>query len=305
MRIIFITLLSIILLIMVICSVIGIIRKNEFFREVSRLTFFTVCNIGSYLAFLVVEQTEAADLLLVFHYASAGWLALCLFFLVRKYAYAMKYRKSWDILFVILTVMDMLFVLFHVKLHFVLCYFMLLAIAGLLIYRISKCTYICKRIYISLFNLIVFETVANFIRIFYRLPYEVALLLYLAVIILIFYHYLFATSNEVLISTVAQSIEGIEQCILCFDLRGKCVYVNPYTFRLFPRAEKDLIHDVECCFAKWLSENESGLADYEERDYLQKIEGKQYFLKMEFQKIKNEKEKIYGYMIRLEDKKGE
>ncbi len=190
--------------------------------------------------------------------------------------------------------------------HLAFCYVLVVWIYVLLILKTVKTAKVYRRKYSSIIMSLTLVVVFDAIGLALHPPVDISLIFYcLSCLAICFFSmfYVPKTMREKILST---AVQVADMGVGCFDISGKCIYLNKRGKQMARRFNKFQIEDdyqlMEEYFAGWLERhwNEND----EEQVYLQKISDEYRTYKYEFtvQRLVDDHEEFLGFFVNCIDR---
>lgn len=212
------------------------------------------------------------------YYAATDWLVICLLAYVKKYTGLLNGRKAMEVLIRAGAAVDtcsmILNVFFHqtfrceltdneawgrfyapanqtfvYTLHLLYVYGTVLVVGLVLVIKILRTIRLYRRKYEMILWSFVCILAVNIGYRFIDIPIDISPILYMFLAVAVAYFTLFYVPKGIVAKLLSFSIDDMESSILCFDMEGKCVYLNERADRLF-HIDGD-IAKIEKYFAMW------------------------------------------------------
>ena len=135
---------------------------------------------------------------------------------------------------------------------------------------------------------------------FIRLPIDLSPIMYMGLAVAVAYFTLFYVPKGIMAKLLSFSIEDMESGIVCFDMEGRCVYVNDTARRLFG-VEKDMTK-IEDYFSRWRDDRQN--SDLKACTWQEKhtINGELHYFEAHFKPLMDNGSNYVGGFFAVEDR---
>ena len=135
---------------------------------------------------------------------------------------------------------------------------------------------------------------------FIRLPIDLSPMMYMGLAVAVAYFTLFYVPKGIMAKLLSFSIEDMESGIVCFDMEGRCVYVNDTARRLFG-VEKDMTK-IEDYFSRWRDDRQN--SDLKACTWQEKhtINGELHYFEAHFKPLMDNGSNYVGGFFAVEDR---
>lgn len=252
--------------------------KHEMCRTIQYLFAMAAATVMCNAAAVITLNEDFSTLAHGLYYAATDWLVICLLAYAKKYTGLMNSRRGLEILIRAGAVVDtcsmVLNVFFHqtfrceltgnetwgnfytpgnrtflYTLHLLYVYAVVLIVGAVLTLKILRTIRLYRKKYEMVLWSFVCILAANIGYRFIDIPIDISPALYMFLAVAVAYFTLFYVPKGIMAKLLSFSIDDMESSILCFDMEGKCVYLNERAGRLF-QAGGD-IAKIERYFAAW------------------------------------------------------
>lgn len=313
------------------CCVVTVRKKSEYSAAILRLLAAGSVAMAAYLLFLLTENRTAAMFFDGLYFASIDWMLLCMLAFVLRYTNTRSYTKFIRNLFLLAVCIDTLVLLCNVGgekmftlergihagtgmaywsvsfgrpfyYHLGFCYGMASLALVILLAKLVKSSRRYRKMY--LYTLIPFVVVLGLNAFCHTVKYPVdfSLLLYVLLAVSICYSSLYAVPRGLLEDTLISVVEDFSNGILCFDVRGKCIYANEKACELFGVEQGGDYAALEQYDKKWREDNCGDPAESREWEETYTTAGEERFYNVGYQQLKDERGDVFGYVYRLTDR---
>lgn len=330
MDIIYMSLLLIIMAVMAACIVVAGRKKNNCSGEIMRLLATAIGASFFYILFLQMQSEVLATLFDGLYFVGTDWMVLCMLAYVMKYTETSERIRRLRWLFLAFVVLDSVslaanafaghmfaleravyndsgllywsaeFFPLHYW-HLGLCYAMALLILAILVFKIILSPKQYRKMYA--YTLTAFGIVIAINAVCYTmdLPYDFSLLFYALLALFICYFTIYATPKGLVTDTMVSVVEDINNGIVCFDLRGKCVYANSKAREMLKIDGRSGDDKAEEHYRSILKKHPIPAGDYEQWEEISETDGEERHQRVEFQRLKDERENDTGYFYKITD----
>ena len=139
-----------------------------------------------------------------------------------------------------------------IAVHFVLCYGMMILIFIALIYKLVVSPRMYRKKYGVVIVFLAAGIIINAVCFIVRQQVDFSVFLYSILGPLLCYFTLYQTPRQLVTQTHSYVVEDIGDAIFCFDMDGRCVYINKAAKRLLPSGnEQDNMDMIEKRYYEW------------------------------------------------------
>lgn len=334
MEIIYTVLLFAMTVIMAACIAIAGRKESSCSGEIKRLLVMAICASFSYVLFLNMKSKTAATLFDGLYFVCTDWMIVCMLDYVVKYTETPVRIRFFRHVFVAITALDSVSLLVNAFTghmftlasavygvgnrhywsaefntlhywHLGLCYFMTFMIVALLIARIISSPRLYRRMYAYTLTAFGILIVINAVCYTLDTPFDFSLLFYALLAVFICYFTLYATPKGLVTDTMLSVVEDINNGIICFDLRGRCVYANNKAYEMFKLSRCDGYSQVGRCFQECMGRRPMSPEDFEQWEEIYRMDGEERHFYVEFQRLKDRKNATTGYFYKVSDRTDE
>ena len=194
----------------------------------------------------------------------------------------------------------------HVKppiaLHFALCYGMLILIFIALIYKFAISPHMYKRKYSVIIFFLAAGVVINAVCLIVKQQVDFSVFLYSILGPLVCYFTLYQTPKQLVAQTHSYVVEDISDAIFCFDMDGRCVYVNKAAKALLPQgSESGNMDMIERQHREWRA-SQAGESDSAHWEDDVSIDGNDRVFSYEYRNMRDDRGRAIGCFFKIEDK---
>lgn len=291
-------------------------------RNILRCTIFiALITVLSYVIFIEAEYYKTAFAAKTLYYICTDWLAFFVFNLAAFNATYLKKKKSKDILFFTLIVLDtisfivnlftghsfdldlfftdssgsywgIIFTPFH-YIHLGLCYVMVFSAFVVYLINIVKSPKFYKSKFVAFMVAYFAVIIANFISYSMNLPLDYSVVLYGIFAGYVSYYLLYTFSDTLIYNVLGAVSEESNDVIVSFDYRGFAIQKNKAAERFFNLKTGIIKSSAEDFLKKFLKKQT------ERMDIV--YDGIELHLKLEYQELRFEDELVGSY-IKISDK---
>lgn len=187
---------------------------------------------------------------------------------------------------------------FHIGYCFVLIFLSLLALT----YKTVISSSFYRKKYASLLVQLIFAVAVNTVCYGLHLPIDYSVMLYALFVTSICYFSMYAIPKALMDRIQSNVVENLSSAICCFDIDGKCVYVNRKAKEIFQMAQGDGKKDFERLYEERLAGYHRAKEDYKHWENTAEFAGKEYFFGNEYQSLKDKRGESIGYFLKIEDR---
>lgn len=312
------------------CAVITVRSKSEYKRELLRLIAVGITGMVFYSLFLMAKSCTMATFFDGAFFICTDWVLVCMILFVFRFTdinfntalfrYTVLFLSLVDSVSLVMnTFTGHMFRLtwseFHSSgkmywsaqfmrwhyWHLGFCYVMVTLIFLILIVRIIKTSRFYKKIYLYVLVPFAVVIVLNAFCFTLDVPVDYSVFLYAALAVCLCYYSLFALPKGLVEDMLANVIKDFDSAIVCYDLRGRCIYVNEKGRELFQITDKKDYSIPEKYLAKWKEEHWQADEDFEAWDEEYILEGEEYHFHSEYQSVMDENNYRVGSFFRITD----
>lgn len=258
--------------------------KHEMCRTIQYLFAMAAATVMCNAAAVITLNEGFSTLAHGLYYAATDWLVICLLAYVKKYTGLLNGRKAMDVLIRAGAAADtcsmILNAYFHqtfrceltdnetwgrfytpghqtfvYTLHLLYVYGTVLLVGSILVIKILRTIRLYRRKYEMVLWSFACILAVNIGYRFIDVPIDISPILYMFLAVAVAYFTLFYVPKGIVAKLLSFSIDDMESGILCFDMEGKCVYLNERAGRLF-HADGDIVK-IERYFAAWRNGREN------------------------------------------------
>ena len=187
--------------------------------------------------------------------------------------------------------------------HTAFCYFLGCIFIFLGILKISKFPPVYQDKYYILIFVFCCAALAHAFYIIMRWTFDYSVLLYPSVLVALFYFVFNALPKEFSGLMLEQVAMNLTSAVICYDLSGKCLFANNLAHRLFTKnikENKNLF--IEAYLTKWkrFHPDSNGVIRIEDDCFV--LDGEIHTFSGELRTLKDKKDRLIGYLIKLDDR---
>ena len=309
-------------------------RKNKFRRQVIQVITMGIVTIFWYTIFLLtpMDNQRMAVFTMGMYYLSIDWLSFFLADYSIVYTESETFTKIPCYILIGLSVIDGVGILinnftghvFHLEaayyagtnlgywaayfdmpylLHLGICYIMIAFCYISLIRKTITAPGFYRKKYAVILALIVAVTVINAVYYTLNLPVDFSVLFYGVLGIAICYFTVYATPKHVIERTHSYVVEDVGNAIFCFDVDGKCVYINKAAKAIFGSwDETECMKKIETVYRVEFEQKLHGEKDSEVWEGTKNIDGREHYFNFEYRNMRDRRGNSIGCFFKLEDK---
>lgn len=323
---------SIVLLIMelavVLCCFLVSRKKQEYAKPMLHLFYAGMCTVFCYILFLWSSSTEWGTLFTGLYYIGTDWILLFMMQFILVYTNTRLQSGFLKGLSAIWVTADTVAIvtnnfthhMFYVEsavydgmrylgvffkpLHYVHlagCYLMALFTIIVLIHKIIKSPKLYKRMYASVLVVFGVVLVINAVCYSLNLPIDASVVCYVLLAVAFCYFLMYASPKGLVEGMLLHLVEDIDNGIICFDFKGKCIYANMKARELLQMKDDSLDSIKDDFYMKWIRDHDPDSVDYEfwDKEYL--VGEEDHHFHIEFQRLKGNGSSTIGYFYKLTD----
>lgn len=331
MKTMFVIVLALFLAVVIGCCIVTIRKKSEYSTSILRLLIAGSVAMASYLFFLLSDNRTAAMFFDGLYFAGIDWMLLCMLAFVLRYTNTRVYTRFFHRFFLLAVCLDTFVLLFNTHaenmftlertvhagtgisywsvsfghfhyVHLGFCYVLAFIALAILVVKLVKSSKRYRKMY--LYTLIPFVVVLGLNAVCYTMDYPVdfSLLLYVLLALSICYFSLYAAPRGLLEDTLISVVEDFSNGILCFDVRGGCIYANAKACELFGVEQGGDYSALERYYKEWRDDISGNSAENREWEETYTVSGEERFYNVGYQRLKDERDDVFGYVFRLTDR---
>lgn len=182
--------------------------------------------------------------------------------------------------------------LFHI--HLIFCYIIVLTTSFVLMKHIVKVSRFARRTYITILTIFLISVFVNgiFIMIPQQVVFDFSTIVYGCLLTYVYYYTMYSVPMYLSKNIITNTSENITDAIICFDDREKFVYANKIARTFFSNQP----HEIAWAKTYMQSEN-----DFLIRTEKVEIDGVMRTFKVEFRRIRDQKQRNSGCYLKLND----
>lgn len=326
--------LAALIVVMVGCCVATIRKKSEYSGVILRLLAAGMVALASYIFFLFSDEPVGALVFDGFYFICTDWMLLCMLGYVCRYTDIRLHTPLFRVLLVGIACVDTVSLLIntwtghvfrltqavHARTglvywsaefmplyywHLGFCYILAVLVFVILIVKLLRTSRIYRKMYY--YTLVPFILVLAVNAACYTTDYPIdySLSFYAILAICICYGSLYAAPKGLLEDTLVKVVADFNNGIICYDLKGKCIYVNARACEMFNVEEKDKYGLLEQHYREWKEQNRGNSEDYAQWEEEREIDGVLRNFHMEYQRLKDRKNAVMGVFFKLTDRTDE
>ncbi|MCM1058207.1 MAG: EAL domain-containing protein [Firmicutes bacterium] len=330
----YIAVLSALLVVMAGCCAATVKKKSEYSGVILRLMVSGIVAAVSYILFLFSGNLTQALLFDGFYFICTDWMLLCMLGYVCRYTDVRLHTPFFRILLVGIAGADTVSMLVNMQTghmfrleetvhegtglvywsaefmpmhywHLGFCYVLAGITFAILIGKLLRTSKIYRKMYY--YTIIPFVVVLAVNAVCYSTDYplDFSLFFYALLAICICYGSLYAAPRGLLEDTLVNVVADFNNGIVCFDLKGKCIYANSKACEMFMVGEEDGYARLEQYYRDWKQQNRSDSEDYAQWEEEHEVNGVPRSFHMEYQRLKDEKNAVMGAFFKLTDRTDE
>lgn len=186
--------------------------------------------------------------------------------------------------------------------HFLLCYGMLLLIFIALIYKLVISPRMYRKKYGVVIIFLAVGVIINAVCLVVRQQVDFSVFLYSILGPLLCYFTLYQTPRQLVTQTHSYVVEDISDAIFCFDMDGRCVYINKAAKNILPQGKEQANMDMlERRYYEW-RKSYTGDRDSARWEENIKIAGDMRAFAYEYRNMHDDRGMGIGCFFKIEDK---
>lgn len=309
-------------------------RKNRFRRQVIHVIVAGIVTIFWYTIFLLtpMDNHRMAVFTMGMYYLSIDWLCFFLADYSIVYTESETFTKIPCYILIVLSVIDGACIIannftgfvFRLEaayfagmdlnywaayfgtpyfLHLGICYIMIAFCYISLIRKTITAPGFYRMKYAVILAIVVAVTVINAVYYTLNLPVDFSVLFYGILGIAICYFTVYVTPRHVIERTHSYVVEDVGNAIFCFDVDGRCIYINKAARTIFGNGdEAGFMQKIEDVYRKECEEKLHGRKDSEVWEDTKVIDGKEHYFDFEYRNMRDKRGNSIGCFFKLEDK---
>lgn len=309
-------------------------KKSKFKRQVFNVIVAGIVSIFWYSLFLLtpMDNHRMAVFTMGMYYLSIDWLCFFLADYSIVYTESETFTKIPCYILIVLSVIDGACIIannftglvFHLEaayfagmdlnywavyfetpyfLHLGICYIMIAFCYISLIRKTITAPGFYRMKYAVILVLVVAVTAINAVYYTISLPVDFSVLFYGILGIAICYFTVYATPKHVIERTHSYVVEDVGNAIFCFDVDGRCIYINKAARTIFGNGdEAGFMQKIEEVYRKECEEKLHGHKDSEVWEDTKVISGKEHYFDFEYRNMRDKRGNSIGCFFKLEDK---
>lgn len=188
-------------------------------------------------------------------------------------------------------------------LHLGFCYILVVFALWAILQKMIHSPRIYKKKYSLILIAFAVMLLADGVGMIMDLPFDMPVLFYGLISAMLFYFSLYYSPQKILTQTLELAVDDMDDAIFCYDIDGKCVYMNTFGKKIFLTDEKDYT-PVEVLFAKWMKDNGDNPDDVIKTSEVREVDGRKLYLDVIHKKL-YESGKLVGYSLKIADRTSE
>lgn len=188
-------------------------------------------------------------------------------------------------------------------LHQVFAYILVFLSAMALTHKTLKTPKFYRMQYGLILGLFVLTVIAKMASLALDSPFDLSLFFYFLLSIAVSYMALFSIPRGLLKSTVVLAMDSMNELVFCFDLWGRCVYINQMTGNEF--GDEDIKAKAEAEFGPWIEQNKEDKRDSFQWVVKRSVEGKARYYENIYHRLRDSDENCIGYFFVVSDRTDE
>lgn len=326
----YIAVLSALLVVMAGCGIVTANKKSEYSVPILRLIVSGIVAVVSYIFFLLSDSLTEAMVFDGLYFVCTDWMLLCMLGYVCRYADVRLHTPLFRILFTGYAITDTVSLLLNVRTghmfrlepavhagmgltywsaefmplhywHLGFCYVLAAAAFAILVWKLARTSRIYRKMYY--YTIVPFITVLAVNAVCYSLDYplDLSLFFYAVLAICICYGSLYAAPKGLLEGMLSHVVADFSNGIVCYDFKERCIYANARACEMFGVEEGDKYSRLEQYYRDWKQQNHGGNEDYAQWEEEHEADGSLRSLRMEYQRLKDDKNAVMGVFFKLTD----
>ncbi len=302
---------------------------SEMAKVIARLLSVALITVVAQICFIVTGNKTFALVIQGLYYASIDWLLIALIHYIQLYTEVFNENKvvrfivtffalAETISFIIniftnhiFEIKDTIFkkqtymtavghgVFFQI--HLVFSYIIVAFCISSLIIKAVKTHKLYRKKYLTVLFVFITVILLNAVYLLSELPFDISILFYCCLAVLINYYSLFYQPKELIDNTLSLVVEGINDAIICFDILGECVYINKTFNKIFNNNEK-LMDDIKKKLIESSEENKYEFNDEVQWTERMTVDGQERYFNLIFHKLFNKKHEYIGCFYTISDR---
>lgn len=318
-------------LVMVACCIVTAKRKNEYSSHLLHLFSVAILTSATYTTFLLTKRVVVATLFDGFYFICTDFLMFFTYRFVVRYTDAKDKVKMSYVIFALFAIADMVsmtvnawthhlytleythfdkfalnFWAINIKwpfyLHLAFCYVYALLTVVLLIRKLITAPKLYKRKYLVMLLPVIVVAGVNGLCFALKVPLDLSIISYAAFAILIWYFAVIAVPQGLVENILSRVVETGKEGLVCFDTKGKCVFVNNVSKALM---RTDDWGDFDSMYEGVLSHLPDSEMDYHEWYDVRESENGTCHYNVIYSRLKDAKGKYIGSYVKYDDRTGE
>lgn len=299
-------------------------EKNPLVKPLGHLFIVVTITVLSSMLAILVPVKEFALFLQCVHYASTEWLLIFLLRFMEEYTDTVKSNRASKAIIYLLTVVGNISMLLNAVFHHVVAcqyvdigngdmcnifttvkpwysihlyflYFLAACNLGTLLVQSFKTTQFYRKKYtialVMLLCTLVLDGVCNVMK----FPLDYSLYIYIALAIFFAYYSIYFIPQGLIRRTLSYVIADSHSGVICFDVKGKCIYANEEALRLYENP-KDL-SVLEPVFLKEIDSDDFSKGEEKQWNKVFQTETRELHYEVNFNKLYDKQGYIGCYLI--------
>lgn len=184
--------------------------------------------------------------------------------------------------------------------HFIVAYVMLLLCIVMLAAKAIKTQRFYRTQYLAILSLFVLAVMASITSQALGTLIDLSIFFYFTMAFAVNFFSLYLIPRELLNRTVTYAINDMNEFVFCFDLWGKCIYVNNCVLTDFPNVDIRALAEQE--FATWREQNQKEPRDNFQWMEKRMVDGKVRHMENVYHKLKDARSECIGYFFVVKDR---
>lgn len=322
------------LVVMAGCCIATVKKKSEYSGVILRLLITGMVAVTSYILFLFFDAPTSALVFDGFYFVCTDWMLLCMLGYVCRYTDVRLHTPFFRVLFVGIACVDTASLLINTWTghmfrlsqavhertglvywsaefmpshywHLGFCYVLAVTVFVILIWRLLHTSRIYRKMYYYTLVPFILVLAVNAACYTTDYPLDYSLSFYALLAICICYGSLYAAPKGLLEDTLVKVVADFNNGIICFDLKGKCIYANAKACELFDVEGEDKYRLLEQYYRDWKEQNRGDSEDYAQWEEEREVDGALRSFRMEYQRLTDRKNAAMGVFFKLTDRTDE
>lgn len=302
-------------------------KKGRIATLVRAILIISNLTVMSNVVFFVVPDRKIALIAQGFYFICIDYLLLYLTEYVRDYTNEVFYSKIGSTILYILIFGDVVSIVvncfnnhvfdiaektiwgikcfvyyqtgFMFSYHIMLTIVLVCSIITALFMKLLQVSKFYRKKYRTLLILLVIVAIADIVYIFVETPIDFSLIVHSIFAIFMCYFTFFFMPKGLVEKTLSLVVKDMNNTVLCFDINGRCLYINDAGRELFKLPESGGLDVLSEYFAVWSKQHADELA--ENYTWVEKNEASQKMYEGSYDQIKDANGKIICYCFQITD----